>query len=634
MNDANSGLESPGCNQVKITGGFWKDRLDLFRQVTVNDVFDKFEKDRGGAFNNYRRVIDGKSGYHAGPPWYDGLIMESIRGASDFLAGQYDGELDKRLDGYISLVARAQDAIGDGFANTYTTLMHPDKRWGENGGNLLWYHDLYDAGCLAEAGIHHYRATGKTALLTVAVKMANLIAGYMGEPPRKNIVPAHPLPEEAFFKLYSLFEQEPGLKEKVAAPVDAQAYFELAGFWIRNRGRHEGRASFPHYMGEYAQDQQPLAEQRHAVGHSVRAALLYTGLAEYVRLTGDRPYAEAAQAIWDDIVGKKMHINGGIGAEHNDERFGFEYYLPNNAYLETCANIALLFFGFRMYLWQGDAKYVDIMEQALYNGILSGISLKGDSYFYRNPLASDGDYRRWAWHECPCCPPMLLKVMGGLPAYIYAADKNGINVSMYIDSLAEIELAAGRAKLSQEGGYPWNGNVKIKIVENGAGSFALRLRIPGWCNSWRLSVNGGELNDAAVEKGFASIERQWAAGDTVELELDMPVTRMASHPYAECTLGSVALMKGPVLYCIEEADNDMKDVAVPACPEFSAQFDGALLGGVNAIAFEDTLYRPVKAIPYFAWANREAGKMEVWLKQEGYRTPDADQWGGRLYMPY
>lgn len=653
MRRKNQRLAPADIKKVEITGGLWKERLDVFRTVTVPDVLDKFENHRqyGGALRNFRMVIDGvklpagqglndKSGrtirdlrgMHYGPPWYDALIGECIRGVSDLFARRPDRAVDERLDGYIELMAGAQDAAGDGYLHTFNTLNCPDHRLGRNGGDLLWQHDLYAAGCIVEAGVHHCRATGKTNMLRVACKLANYLVSQIGPEPRDNIVPAHPLPEEAFLRLYELFAGDPGLKQKTGVPVDEGEYLKLVKFWLDMRGRHENRKSYPRYMGEYAQDHAPLLEQNEAAGHAVRAVLLYTGMAEYANITGDEQYAAAAKRLWDNIVLRKLHISGGVGAVHNEEKFGYEYQLPNTAYLETCAGAAMVFFARSMFLREGGAEYMDVLERALYNGVLPGVSLGGDEYFYENPLSSAGQIRRWEWHGCPCCPPMFLKVMGELPSYLYSSNGEGVWVNLYAASRALVAIGdRGEAKLVQETDFPRDGRVNISLRSVPGGVFALCLRIPAYAASFAVTVNGRAVRGAA-DRGYFRVEREWKAGDEVAAAVGLEARLMAAHPFVRDDFGKVAIERGPLLYCVEETDNVMDSLVIPQAVRFSpAEAPG--LPGVPALSFGDTRYRRVLAVPYYAWANRKIGKMEVWLDLENYRVPPGD-WSGRIYRPY
>jgi DUF1680 family protein len=650
----NQRLVPVDIKNIEITGGFWKERFDVFRTITVPDIMDKFENHRqyGGALRNFRMVIDGlkgpsageglgdKSGRtirdlrgrHYGLPWYDALIGECIRGISDLFARCPDKAVDERLDGYIELIAKAQETIGDGYLHTYNILNCPEHRLGRDGGDLLWQHDLYTAGAIVEAGVHHYRAAGKTTMLTVACKFANYLVSQIGPEPRDNIVPAHPLPEEAFLHLYELFAEDPGLKGKIAVPVDEGEYLKLVKFWLDMRGRHENRKSYPRYMGEYAQDHAPLLEQGEAAGHAVRAVLLYTGMSEYANITGDEQYAAAAKRLWDNIVLRKLHISGGVGAVHNEEKFGCEYQLPNTAYLETCAGAAMVFFARSMFLKDGRAEYMDILERALYNGVLPGVSLKGDEYFYENPLSSGGQIRRWEWHGCPCCPPMFLKVMGEFPSYLYSSNDEGVWVNLYAESRALIRLdGRGEVELVQKTNFPWDGGVTISLGSVPRTAFALCLRIPEYAASFAVTINGTALRGTA-DNGYFRVDREWKAGDEIGISLGLEPRLMAAHPFVRDDFGKAAIEYGPLLYCVEETDNIMDSLVIPTDSRFKP-VDVRSLPGITGLEFEDTRYRNVLAVPYYAWANRKIGKMEVWLDVENYRVPPGG-WDRRIYRPY
>jgi DUF1680 family protein len=385
-------------------------------------------------------------------------------------------------------------------------------------------------------------------------------------------------------------------------------------------------------MGEYAQDHVPLLEQNEAVGHAVRAVLLYTGMSEYANITGDAEYAAAAKRLWDNIVLRKLHISGGVGAVHNEEKFGYEYQLPNTAYLETCAGAAMVFFARSMFLREGRAEYMDVLERAFYNGVLPGVSLNGDEYFYENPLSGNGQIRRWEWHGCPCCPPMFLKVMGEFPSYLYSSSDEGIWVNLYAASRALIRIGdRGEAELVQETDFPWKGDVTLSLRSVPRGTFSLYLRIPEYAASFAVTVNGAAVQ-GAVDGGYFRVDRDWKAGDSVGIAVGLEPRLMAAHPYVRDDFGKVALERGPLLYCIEETDNLMDAVVIRENSRFEP-VEIRDLPGVTGLKFEDTRYRDVLAIPYYAWANRKIGKMDVWLDLEHYRVPPGD-WSGRIYRPY
>lgn len=642
---------------VTITDEFWSPKLKVWQEVTIRDCFRKFENDRGGALNNFDKVREGRKGGHAGPPWYDGLIYEMIRGSADFLVIHPDPELEAQLDGYIARIAAAAAVNPNGYINTYTQLDEPGHEWGLNGGLQIWQHEIYNAGALVDAGIHYYRATGKTVLLATGTKFANYMADLMGPAPKKNIVPCHPLPEEALVKLYVLFQEQPDLKQKLPVPVNEQSYLSLAEFWIENRGnnigkpdwekdRHaaelfvrnqeygEGRPSW----GAYAQDDKPVFEQETLHGHAVRATLLCAGIVAAAEINGRKEYLESAKRLWENMVYKRMHITGGVGAYADEEKFGPDYVLPNNAYLETCAAVGASFFHRNMNLAFGEARYADQLERALYNGALAGVSLKGDSYFYTNPLEAGKDRTRWLWHDCPCCPPMFLKLMGAMPAYIYATDADSFYVNLFVSSEAATVLKQKRLAVKQNSRYPWDGAIRIAVNPAAPIGFNLMLRIPDWCRSATLSVNGESVSTMNRVRGYAQIQRTWRPGDVVELMLSMPVEPVKAHPLVEADAGKVALMRGPLVFCLESADNGhaVQRMAVTARTAFQSEYRPDLLNGVtvvtgsarilNAPVWEDSLYARMRdlpettparltAIPYYANANRGRVNMTVWLPE-------------------
>jgi len=623
--------------QVVIEDEFWSPRIKVWREVTLADCFTKFEKD--GAFNNFDRVRDGKQGGHAGPEWYDGLIYEMIRASADFLAAHRDAELENRLDGYIQRIADAAARDPDGYLNTWTQLMAPRHRWGLNGGNDVQQHDLYNAGALIEAAVHYYRATGKTQLLRVAVKLANHMAEVMGPPPRKNMVPGHSLGEEALVKLYLLFRVKPQLKAQMAVPIDEQRYLKLAEFWIENRGNHRDRRSF----GSYAQDHQPVLQQETIEGHAVRATLLCTGLVAAAGASGRDDYLTQARRLWQNMVGQRMYVTGGLGAVAGHEGFGPDYELPNNGYLETCAAVGAGFFHHALSLAEGDARYADELERVLYNGILAGVSLKGDSYFYENPLEAGKSRKRWAWHGCPCCPPMFLKIMGALPGLIYAQDRDAIYVNLFIGSHATMTVKDVPIRLRQTSRYPWEGAIRLSIEPERDVELAVHLRLPTWCEDPQIKINGATVLEPEKVGGYLRVQRKWQHGDVLELTLHLPVRRLEAHPKVEADRDRVALQRGPLIYCFEAVDNtgQVRNLVIPPDAPLRSNYRPDLLGGVvvlqgtgravHRVEWPDALYLPAgrrtdvtpvefTAIPYFANANRQSGEMMVWMAQTASRA--------------
>ncbi len=629
---------------VTIQDSFWSPKRSVWQEVTIPDCFTKFESDRGGAFHNFDRVRDGKSDGHAGPPWYDGLVYEMIRGADDFLAARPDPVLETRIDGYIARIAAAQARDTNGYLNTWTQLQHPDHRWGLNGGNDGYQHEMYNVGALCEAAVHYYQATGKSSLLKVAVRLANYTCDQVGPAPKHELVPNHAIAEEAFGDLYLFFREHPGLRRDMPVTIDENRYLELAQYWVEARGHP--RKDQPGY-GAYNQDHKPVFEQKTIEGHAVRAALLCAGVAALAGINGRDDYREAATCLWENMSQKKMYVTGGVGATAAGEAFGEDYVLPNDGYLETCGAVAAGFFDRNLNLLSGDARVRGRTRAQLYNCALTGVSLAGNSYTYVNPLQAPHGNSRWSWNGCPCCPPMFLKLMGAMPGYIYAQDKSGIYVNLFVGSKAHIQLAGRKVVLSQTTDYPWQGDVKITVEPAKAGEFDLHIRIPAWCQgpaspedlyqldhrplegAVRLKVNGKRVERPAIVCGYAILHRRWKAGDVVQLTLDMPVQRVRANSRVEAAKGRVALMRGPIVYCFEGSDNGgaVQNLVIPPGTEFTPSYHRNLLGGVTTIeataigVFKNAANQlvsmpfPVTAIPYYANANRGTCQMQVWMPE-------------------
>jgi DUF1680 family protein len=628
--------------QVVIEDEFWSPKLKTWQDVTIPDAWTKFENDRGGALNNFDRVREGKTGHHAGPEWYDGLIYEMIRASSDFLVTHPDPKLEERVEGYITRIAAAADKDPQGYLETWTELEAPNRRWGLNGGNDVRQHELYNASALIEAGTHWYRATGKTDLLKVAVRMANDMANLMGPPPKVNQVPGHSLGEEALINLYRLFQQQPELKTQLGVPVDEKSYLQLAEFWLENRGNHEGRSL---NWGAYAQDDKPVLQQEELEGHAVRDLLLCAGLTTAGNVTDRQDYLTAAQRLWESMARYKMYLTGGMGSVGEYEGFGPNYVLPNRtAYTETCAAVAGGFFDLDMSLAFADAQYSDLLERELFNGALVGVSLKGDSYFYENPLEAGPEHKRWAWHDCPCCPPMFLKLMSALPNYIYAQEPGAVYVNQFIGSHTSVAVNESQVGIKQTTRYPWDGKIKIEVTPNQPTTFSLFVRIPGWCEgpssaddlyqiagqpvtgAATIKVNGRSIGKFEKVRGFAELKRNWKAGDVVELNFDMPVRQVRANSKVQADRGLVALMRGPLVYCAESVDNPegIRQLVVGPKTSFKTEFKPELLGGVMLIEGQVQSYSvngdkisssraQLTAVPYYATDNRGPSSLRVWL---------------------
>jgi DUF1680 family protein len=629
---------------VTVEDSFWSPKRTIWQYVTIPDCFTKFENDRGGAFNNFDRVRDGKSDGHAGPPWYDGLIYEMICGSADFLAARPDPVLENRIDGYISRIAAAQDRDTNGYLNTWTQLQHPDQRWGLNGGNDGYQHEMYNVGALCEAAVHYYRATGKNSLLKAAVRLANYTCEQVGPSPKRELVPNHAIVEEAFANLYLFFREHPELKRDMPVAVDESRYLELAQYWVEARGHPRKDQSG---YGAYNQDHKPVFEQTTIEGHAVRAALLCAGVTALAGINGRDDYRQAAIRLWENMSEKKMYVTGGIGASAAGEAFGNDYFLPNDGYLETCGAVGAGFFDRNLNLLTGDARYVDALERELYNGALTGVSLSGNSYTYVNPLQAPHGNSRWSWNGCPCCPPMFLKLMGAMPGYIYAQDKAGIYVNLFVGSRARIQLDGRKVVLNQTTDYPWQGDVKITVEPAKSTEFALHIRVPGWCQgpsssedlyqpgnrpldgAVGLKVNGKRVEKLEIVRGYATLHRRWKSGDVVQLTLDMPVERVRADVHVEAAKGRIALMRGPIVYCFEGSDNGgaVQNLVIPPGTKFIPKQERNLLGGVTVLSATATgLFKTaanqevsvplqVTATPYYANANRGTCPMQVWMPE-------------------
>jgi DUF1680 family protein len=494
-------LTAVPISQVVIQDEFWSPKLKVWRDVTLDDCFTKFEHDRGGAINNFDLVRDGKTGTHAGPPWYDGLIYEMIRGAADFFAAERDPALEARIDGYIARIAAAQAKDPTGYLNTWTQMMAPQThRWGMNGGDDREQHDVYNAGMMIEAGVHYFQATGKPALLEAATRLANLMCDTIGPPPRANVVPGHSGPEEALVKLYLLYHHSADARRSVSVPIAPERYLQLAEFFIDARGHHEGRTGKDRSFGEYGQDHAPLAQQKTLEGHAVRATLFCTGIAAAAQINHRADYLAAALRFWDSLAQHKIYISGAAGAIGDEEKFGPDYFLPNDGYMETCAAVGVGFFGHNMNLLYGEAHYIDELERALYNAVLGGTALAGNRYYYQDPLTGEG-LRRWEWHGCPCCPPMFLKMTGALPGYIYAQEPGAVYVNLFIGSEATLSVNQTKVRIRQTTRYPWEGDVTLAVDPEHPAEFDLMIRIPGWS---RAGSSPSDLYQAVVASPLPS----------------------------------------------------------------------------------------------------------------------------------
>lgn len=620
MSGADYPISPTPFTDVVLADRFWAPRLETNRKVTIPVVLARCEQ--FGRVDNFRKA----AGLMAGPfvgthPGDDTDLYKAIEGASYSLAQNYDEDLDRKLDELISLIAAAQEE--DGYLFTNRTIdprrvlpFSGPERWS----SLVQSHELYDCGHLYEAACAHYAATGKRSLLEVATKSAALLLRTFGTDKKRDI-PGHQIVELGLAKLY----RATGNRE----------YLELARFFLLERGRHETR---PLYEFEenprYAQDHAPVLEQRVAAGHAVRAVYMYCGMADAAALLEDAAFAAAIRTIWRDVAETKAYLTGGLGARHKGEAFGDAFELPNaTAYAETCASIGAVMWNHRLFLLTGEAKYIDFLEQALYNRLLAGVSLAGDEYFYVSPLESDGKFLfnhgsagRKAWFDVSCCPTNLCRFFPSLPGYFYAVKGASIYVNLYAAGTASVSLGETRFALVQETEYPWSGKVRLRVDPERPARAVLRLRIPGWA---RDSLMGDGLyrfespaSDAPtlcvgntvvplnLEDGYAVVDRVWESGDLVELYLPMPPRKVLCDERVVENRGRAAVQRGPLVYCVEGIDSavSLEELRIGDEESLRAETERGLLGGIVSIRGAS-----FRAVPYYAWANRGIGPMRVWL---------------------
>ncbi|WP_275441111.1 glycoside hydrolase family 127 protein [Lepagella muris] len=609
--------------QVHIDDSFWAPRIETNRKVSIPSAFNECEKN--GRFDNFAIAGGLKKGEHRGDFSFDDTDpYKIIEGASYSLAVEYDKQLDNYLDSVINLIAAAQEP--DGYLTTCVTnkCTRLSGWWGTHRWEKINSHELYNSGHLYEAAVAHYLATGKRSLLDVAIKNADLVCKTFGYGEGQIQYPSgHPIIEMALAKLYKV--------------TGDKKYLDEAKYFVEETGRlSNGRKPSP-----YSQDHQPILEQEEIVGHAVRAGYLYSGVADVASLTNDSAYFNALTRIWDNMASKKLYITGGIGSRAQGEGFGPNYELKNHtAYCETCASIANVYWNYRMFLATGDAKYADVYERALYNGVPSGVSLSGDKFFYDNPLESMGQHERQPWFGCACCPGNVTRFMASVPQYMYATQGDDVLVNLYIQSTADIKTDGNSVKLRQTTDFPWNGAVSMDVDPETEGEFALRLRIPGWAQDapvptdlysyvekpsakYELKVNGEKVN-AMTGDGYATVKRVWKKGDKVELTLPMDVKRVKANDNVDDDKGKLAIQRGPLMYCFEgqdQKDSLVLDKYIPTDVKFAEKFEPQLLNGVMTLSvtgkklLADNKLEDVTltAIPYCTWNNRGADQMAVWM---------------------
>ncbi len=615
--------------EVNIDDNYWAPRIETNRIVTIPKALRKSEET--GRIDNFSKAAGIMEGNHQGKRYNDTDVFKVLEGVAYSLALHPDDELERYADSIIAIIGIAQEE--DGYLMTGRTI-DPDnpadglgkERWIHLSGS----HELYNSGHLYEAAVAYYEATGKTSFLDIAIKNADLLVDTFG-PDKRHDTPGHQVIEMGLVKLFRLT----GNKE----------YLQLAEFFLDQRGKPHDSEPYPAYTvfalynnRRHVQDHKPVKEQSEAWGHAVRATYMYAGMADVAAMTGDKEYSEAIYRIWENVVGRKLYLTGGVGSRSETEAFGDDYELPNaEAYNETCAAIGNVFWNHRMFLAHGNAEYIDVLERTMYNGLVSGVSLSGDLFFYPNPLEAYGDYQRSPWFEVSCCPGNIVRFLPSVPGYIYARRNGDFYVNLYVQSEVNTYLDGKKLRLRQETEYPWSGYVRMTIDPGTERKFRILLRIPGWVYNkpvpsdlyyfenpgnadWTLNINGVPYMGIIVN-GYIAVEREWKKGDIIELKLPMDIHRVKAHDKVKADSGRLALQRGPIVWCVEEIDNECSVFNMRIAEDTDFQFTfsqdmtyptGIISGTVKDINGNDV---NLKAVPYAYWANREPGEMAVWLKE-------------------
>ncbi len=634
--------------KARIDDAFWSRTRETVRREGIpyqwralNDMIPDAEPSY--CMRNFRIAAGKEQGQHAGCVFQDSDIAKWLEGAAFSLRWHPDPELEATIDGAIDTVVAAQQP--DGYLDTYYIIGGLDKRWT----NLKDHHELYCAGHLLEAAVAYYQVTGKRVLLDAMIRYVDYIDSVLGpEEGKLHGYPGHPVIEMALMRLYAVTGDPKHLKlAKYFVDQRGQRPLFFKDEDERNHNVFYWKDSYFQY--QYYQAGMPLREQTEAQGHAVRAMYLYSGAADVARETGDAELADVCRRLWASTVRRRMYVTGAIGSSEYGEAFTFDYDLPNDTiYGETCAAIGLVFFARRMLALEAKGEYADVMERALYNGVISGMQLDGKKFFYVNPLevlpeASLKDHgkcrvkvERQKWFGCACCPPNIIRLLASLEDYIYSVNGSEVYLHLYVGGGLETTVDGKPVRVDVRTNYPWDGDVAVTVKD--AASFALKLRVPGWCRGWTLRVNGAAVTPE-VKDGYVALDRAWAAGDVVELSLDMPVALVRANPRVYEDAGKVAVTRGPLVYCLEEADNTRNlhlirlgniapgdfevawkpdklggivELTSPGLRESDAGWGETLYSGVNAV---ETSPAKLTWIPYYSWANRDPGEMRVWIRE-------------------
>lgn len=609
---------------VHINDQFWAPKIEANRKVSIPSAFHQCEIN--GRLDNFALAGGLISGEHQGDfPFDDTDVYKVIEGAAYALAVEYDGELDAYLDSVIGLIGSGQES--DGYL--YTCITNECERLRPWYGKGKWYrlnsHELYNCGHLYEAAVAHYEATGKRSLLDIAIKNADLVDEIFGPEEGKKKVPSgHPIIEMALVKLWRVTGED--------------RYLNLAKFFIDETGK----ATDVHKLNAYSQDHMPIVDQEEAVGHAVRLGYLYSGVTDVASLLNDSALMAASVNVWDNVVSKKLYLTGGIGSRAQGEGFGSNYELNNmTSYCETCASISNVYWNYRLFLNQPSSEFYDVLERTLYNGLISGVSLSGDKFFYDNPLESNHQHDRAPWFGCACCPGNVTRFMASVPGYVYTADDKNIMVNLFVGNEAAIPFGTNKVSLKQTTNYPWDGDISIEVTGDVKDAFNLLVRIPGWLqgevvpsdlyhfidhqsSANTVTVNGKKVRPS-VQNGYMVFARNWSKGDVLEISFPMDVQKVKAIDNVQADKGKIAYQRGPVVYCFEDKDNNngwLFDTYISPEAEVETQFEDTLLGGVETFSISGIQVKPegteevaLKAIPYYAWNNRGTSNMAVWMAE-------------------
>lgn len=630
-------------NEVHLTDNFWLPRLKINETVTIPASFQRCEKT--GRVKNFVMAAERSGKFCTLYPFDDTDIYKTIEGASYSLSLFPDPKLEKYVDSLIAIIGAAQEP--DGYLYTARTI--DPNNVGPWVGKERWEkerelsHELYNAGHMYEAAAAHYLATGKKSFLNIALKNADLVCSVFG-PEKKHVAPGHEVVEMGLVKLYRITGKE--------------KYLQTAKFFVEERGHYKGYDSTSKdewKNGMYWQDDKPVTKQTEAEGHAVRAGYLYSAMADVAALTGDEQLLRSIDTIWNNMVSKKIYVQGGAGAVGDGERYGANYELPNTtAYNETCAAIANVFWNERMFLLHGNARYIDVLEKILYNGLISGVGLDGKSFFYTNAMQiknsfshPDMEAERSGWFPCSCCPTNLVRLLPSVPGYVYAQKDDKLFVNLFMSSHVSLRILNKQVEITQENNYPWDGDLKFTVNPKSSLTFSMLVRIPGWAQNEAIPSNlynfqnnsdkktvitvNGKAIDYKIENGYATLNRKWKRGDVIRVNLPMEVRKVVANNNVKNDIGKIALQRGPVMYCAEWIDNNGKasNIIIPPNTTFANEYRADLLNGVEILKADvpailidpkgenlHTEKQHFMAIPYYAWANRGKGEMMIWFPEK------------------